>query len=148
MMMPTRAALAAALLVLCAGPARAAEAPLIDVKEFFKNPIQAGHALSPDGDYIAYLAPWNNRLNVWVQKVGETNPVRITADTARDIRTFTWTTDDRIVYAQDTAGDENFKLFSVKRDGSGLIPMTPWDGVRSEVIDVPRDDPPHHHHGQ
>ena len=143
MMMPTRAALAAALLVLCAGPARAAEAPLIDVKEFFKNPIQAGHALSPDGDYIAYLAPWNNRLNVWVQKVGETNPVRITADTARDIRTFTWTTDDRIVYAQDTAGDENFKLFSVKRDGSGLIPMTPWDGVRSEVIDVPRDDPRH-----
>jgi dipeptidyl aminopeptidase/acylaminoacyl peptidase len=143
MMTPKRAALAAALLVLCAGPVRAAEAPLIDVKEFFKNPIQSGHALSPNGDYIAYLAPWNNRLNVWVQKVGETSPVRITADEARDIRTFTWTTDDRIVYAQDTAGDENFKLFSVKRDGSGLIPMTPWDGTRSEVIDVPRDDPRH-----
>ncbi|HVJ52155.1 MAG TPA: S9 family peptidase [Aliidongia sp.] len=137
------AILAAALLVAGAGTARAAEPPLIDVKEFFKNPIQAAHQLSPAGDYIAYLAPWNNRLNVWVQKIGETEPVRITADTARDIRNFTWTTDDRIVYAQDTAGDENFKLFSVKRDGTGLIAMTPWDGVRADIVDVPRDDPRH-----
>jgi dipeptidyl aminopeptidase/acylaminoacyl peptidase len=143
MITKNRAALGAALVILCAGPVRAAEAPLIDVKEFFKNPIQAGHALSPNGEYIAYLAPWNNRLNVWVQKIGDKEPVRITADTARDIRTFTWTTDDRIVYAQDKAGDENFQLFSVKRDGSGLIAMTPWAGVRSEVIDVPRDDPRH-----
>ncbi len=143
MIHPTRVALAAALLTLSAVPALAAEVPLIDVKDFFKNPIAAGHSLSPNGQYLAYLAPWNNRLNVWVQKVGESDAVRITGDTARDIRTFTWTTDDRIVYAQDAAGDENFKLFSVKRDGTGLIPLTSGDGVRSDIVDVPRDDPRH-----
>jgi dipeptidyl aminopeptidase/acylaminoacyl peptidase len=140
-----RSALCAAFtaLLLTAAPALADAPPLIDVKEFFKNPEQAGHQLSPNGQFIAYLAPWNNRLNVWVKKIGEDTPHRITGDTARDIRTFTWTTDDRLVYAQDTAGDENFKLFSVKSDGTGVIPLTPWDGVRAEVVDVPYDDPRH-----
>ena len=140
-----RSALCAAFsaLLLTAAPALAEAPPLIDVKEFFKNPEQAGHQLSPNGQFIAYLAPWNSRLNVWVKKIGEDTPQRVTGDTARDIRTFAWTTDDRIVYAQDTAGDENFKLFSVKRDGTGIIPLTPWDGVRAELVDVPYDDPRH-----
>jgi dipeptidyl aminopeptidase/acylaminoacyl peptidase len=138
-----RALLVAALLAAGPIPAFAAAPPLIDVKEFFKNPDQSGHELSPSGDYIAYLASWNNRLNVWVKKIGDDTPHRITSDTARDIRSFTWTTDDRIVYAQDTGGDENFKLFSVKRDGAGLIGLTPWDGVRAELIDVPYEDRQH-----
>lgn len=145
MSIPMRAPLAAILLALTAGaaPAPAAEAPLINVRDFFRNPVEAGEQISPAGDYIAYLAPWNGRLNVWVRKRDEKQPVRITGDTQRDIRTFSWTTDDRIVYAQDTAGDENFKLFSVARDGSGLLNLTPWDGVRAEVVDVPYKDPRH-----
>jgi dipeptidyl aminopeptidase/acylaminoacyl peptidase len=135
--------LVALLLAAGAVPAVAAEAPLIDVKDFFKNPEQASLELSPNGEYIAYLASWNNRLNVWVKKIGEDQPQRITADTARDIRSFSWTTDDRLVYAQDTAGDENFKLFSVKRDGTGLINLTPWDGVRADIVEVPYEDPQH-----
>jgi dipeptidyl aminopeptidase/acylaminoacyl peptidase len=140
---PARILLAAILLAAGSVPALADAPPLIDVKQFFKNPEQAGHQISPNGQYLAYLASWDGRLNVWVKKIGEETPRRITADTARDIRSFTWTTDDRIVYAQDTGGDENFKLFSVKRDGTDLINLTPWDGVRAEVVDVPYNDPQH-----
>jgi dipeptidyl aminopeptidase/acylaminoacyl peptidase len=124
-------------------PARADLPPLVDVKDFFKNPQSAGYQLSPHGEYLAYLAPWNNRLNVWVKKIAGGEPVRITNDQERDIRSFTWTTDDRIVYGQDTAGDENFKLFSIKRDGTGIISLTPWDKVKADVVDVPRKDPRH-----
>ena len=138
-----RSLLAAALLAAGTVPALADAPPLIDVKELFKNPDQTGFRLSPNGEYLAYLAAWNNRLNIWVKKIGTDTAQRVTSDTARDIRSFTWTTDDRLVYAQDTAGDENFKLFSVKRDGSALIPLTPWDGVRAEIVDVPYDDPRH-----
>jgi dipeptidyl aminopeptidase/acylaminoacyl peptidase len=142
---PIHVALAVTSLAMAASavPAHAAAPPIIDVQDFFRNPEQAGHQISPKGDFIAYLAPWNNRLNVWVQKIGEDKPVRITSDEKRDIRIFNWTTDDRIVYAQDTAGDENFKLFSVKRDGTGLINLTPWDGVRADVVDVPYKDRQH-----
>ena len=117
--------------------------PLINMRDFFKNPVQTGHQLSPDGDYIAYLAPSNNRLAIWVRKLNEDKAELIAEDPKRDIRNFTWTTDQRIVYAQDTAGNENFKLFSVKRDGSGLINLTPWNGVRAEVVDVPFKDRQH-----
>ena len=123
--------------------AKPAPAPLVDVKDFFKNPQSAGYQLSPHGEYLAYLAPWNQRLNVWVKKIAGGEPVRITSDETRDIRSFTWTTDDRLVYGQDLSGDENFKLFSIKRDGTGLINLTPWDKVRADVIDVPRKDPQH-----
>jgi dipeptidyl aminopeptidase/acylaminoacyl peptidase len=124
-------------------PAFADKPPLIDVRQFFRNSEQTGDRISPDGDYVAYLAPWSDRLNVWVRKLGQDQAVRITSDTARDIRSFTWTTDERIVYAQDTAGDENFKLFSVKRDGSSAINLTPWDKVRADMVDVPYKDPRH-----
>ena len=69
------AALSALLAGCAAEPAppppatQAAPAPLVDVKDFFKNPQSAGYQLSPHGEYLAYLAPWNQRLNVWVRKI-------------------------------------------------------------------------------
>ena len=43
---------------------------------------------------------------------------------------------DRIVYAQDIGGDENFQLFSVKADGKDLKALTPFPGVRSDITDA------------
>jgi len=46
-----------------------AELPrIIPMQDFFKNPQQVRFQLSPDGQYISFLAPWENRLNVHVQK--------------------------------------------------------------------------------
>ncbi len=42
---------------------------LISVEDLFKSPVRAGATISPDGTTIAYLAPWKDRLNVWVQDV-------------------------------------------------------------------------------
>lgn len=39
----------------------------IAVGDFFKPPVSAAPSISPDGTKIAYLAPRNDRLNVWVQ---------------------------------------------------------------------------------
>jgi Tol biopolymer transport system component len=43
----------------------------ITVEEFFSPPTKAAATISPDGTRIAYLAPWKNRLNIWVQDVDE-----------------------------------------------------------------------------
>ena len=43
------------------------------MKDFFKNPEKASFRISPDGKYISYRAPWKNRMNIFVQKVGETS---------------------------------------------------------------------------
>ena len=41
----------------------------ITVEDLFGPPERAGASISPDGTRIAYLAPWKNRLNVWVQRL-------------------------------------------------------------------------------
>lgn len=51
--------------------ASAVQPPLIPLENFFRNPDKVAYELSPDGEYLAYLAPWSNRLNIFIQKVGE-----------------------------------------------------------------------------
>jgi hypothetical protein len=50
---------------------------IIAVEDLFGSPERAGASISSDGTRIAYLAPWKNRLNVWVQDLDtDTDAVR------------------------------------------------------------------------
>ena len=109
--------------------------PLIPMEDFFRNPQQTALRLSPDGTHIGFLQPWKNRLNIFVQKIGEDTPQRITSATLRDIAGYFWVNNSRLAYIQDTGGDENFKLFAVNKDGSEPVNLTPFDDVRVEIID-------------
>ena len=116
---------------------------LIPMKDFFRNPESAGFGLSPDGSHLAFLKPWENRLNVHVQKIGEEEVTRITGATERDIAGYFWANNNRIAYVQDTAGDENFRLYAVNIDGSDLKELTPFEKVRVGLIDRLKDDDEH-----
>lgn len=116
-------------------------APLIPLRDFFRNPDKVNYSISPSGEYIAFLAPSQNRLNIHVQKIGEEKVVRLTNVTERDIRTYLWVSDTRLVYLLDQGGDENFKLYGIDRDGSNPKALTPFDKVRVEIIDDLRDNP-------
>ena len=59
---------------------------LISVEDLFSAPERTAATISPDGTRIAYLAPWQNRLNVWVQDVdGKEEPRCVTADETRSV---------------------------------------------------------------
>jgi dipeptidyl aminopeptidase/acylaminoacyl peptidase len=116
---------------------------LIPMEDFFKNPESTGYDLSPDGERLAFLKPWQNRLNVHVQKIGEEAVTRITSATERDIAGYIWANNERIAYVQDTAGDENFRLYAVNIDGSGFQELTPFEKVRVGIVDELESDPEH-----
>jgi dipeptidyl aminopeptidase/acylaminoacyl peptidase len=107
----------------------------VPLKDFFRNPDKTGYQISPDGNYFSYLTSWENRLNVFVQKVGSDDAVRVTSATERDITSYFWKGNNKIMYLQDKAGDENFKLYSVNKDGSDLKLLSPEDKVRTEIVD-------------
>ncbi|PRC48095.1 S9 family peptidase, partial [Mycobacterium sp. ITM-2017-0098] len=88
---------------------------IISVEELFDSPVRAAATISPDGTRIAYLAPWKNRLNVWVHSVDSDDDARcVTADETRSVFHYEWTDDPRwLLYQQDTAGDENWHIFRV-----------------------------------
>ena len=48
------------------------KAPLIPMEDFFKNPEKSSFQISPDGNYVAYMKPWEKRMNVHVLNI-ETN---------------------------------------------------------------------------
>lgn len=105
------------------------------VEDFFRNPEQTGFQLSPQGDYLAYVGPYERRQNIFVQPVDGGTPLRITHETERDIAGYFWANNNRIVYVKDSGGDENFQLFAVDRDGQHPRDLTPFEGVKIDLID-------------
>lgn len=117
----------------------AQKAPLIPVEDFFRNPEKTAFRLSPNGEYYSYMAPFESRLNVFVQKIGEDEATRITSETERDIAGYIWANNNRILFLKDTGGDENFQLYGVNIDGSDLNGLTAFEKVRTQLIDELED---------
>lgn len=119
--------------------------PLIPLRDFFDDPVRARAQVSPDGKRLAYLAPLDGRMNVWVRDVdGEGDDDRpATHDRVRSIASYRWTRDgERILHLQDTGGDENHHLFvtDATRPETTSRDLTPFDGVRTELLDLPKAD--------
>lgn len=111
------------------------KAPVIPMEDFFRNPEKTAFRLSPNGEYFSYMAPWEKRLNVFVQKVGADSAIRITSETARDIAGYLWKGNNRVLFLKDTGGDENFQLYGVNIDGTEQKGLTVFEKVRTELID-------------
>ena len=115
--------------------------PKISVEDFFKNPEKRTFRLSPDGTHMSYMAPYENRMNIFVQSMESDEVVRITSVLDRDIAGYFWASNDMLVYVKDQAGNENFHLYSVTKDGETEVDLTPFDGVRAQIIDDLRENP-------
>ena len=115
---------------------------MIPLEDFFRKPDRAMLRLAPGGEYLAWLAPWERRLNVFVQHLASGRVERVTSSAERDIGGYVWASDARLIYLRDTAGDENYRLYAVGRDGSNPLDLTPFDGVKCDIVDdlEDRDD--------
>lgn len=107
----------------------------IPLENFFKNPEKIDYQVSPDGTYFSFMAPYENRLNLFVQKIGSDTTIRITSETERDIAASMWAGNNRILFIKDTGGDENYQLYGVNIDGSDLKSYTNFPNVRTHIID-------------
>ena len=102
------------------------------------NPDKSGLTISPDGSMISYLAPYEGVMNIWVapsDKPEEAIP--ITNDTYRGISYFGWAyTNNHILVRQDTAGEENWRIYSINLTNGKKIDLTPVDGVQARVFAI------------
>ena len=123
-------------------------ADLIPRSVLFGNPERVSPAISPDGTRLAWIAPHDGVLNVWVAPAGTGAGVDaaaarvVTDDTDRGIRMFAWAHDARhLLYLQDTGGDENWRLHDVDLETMQRRDLTPFEGVQARVIAMERKFP-------
>ncbi len=113
------------------------------VEDFFRHPEKSSYQLSPDGRHFSWLGPYQRRLNLFVQPVGGGEARRLSTVEDRDIAWYFWKGDDRLVYAKDDGGDENFHLYTVSLQGGEVRKLTPFQGVRINLVDDLEDVPDH-----
>jgi dipeptidyl aminopeptidase/acylaminoacyl peptidase len=112
---------------------------LIPRRLLFGNPEKTSAKISPDGTKLAYIAPdAKNILNVWVRDLKSKGQAhQVTADHKRGIRQFIWQFDnDHILYPQDKDGDENWHLYQTHIGTRETRDLTPFDGVKAEILSV------------
>jgi len=131
----TRAQLALFLYRVIKQKDELAQSP-VSVDDLLKLPEKAKLQLSPDGKTLIYLQPWENRMNLYIQKVGETQSKRLTSSKVESIQGVYWITNNIIVYSQDTGGTENTHIHAIHADGSGDIDLTPYVNVKAGLLDV------------
>ncbi len=113
----------------------------IPLEDFFKNPEKSGYQISPDGKYFSFMAPYENRMNVYVQERGSSEAKRLTAETDRDIAGHFWPNSEQILYLKDDGGNENFRLYGVGIAGGDPVCFTDFDEVQTQIIDDLPDVP-------
>jgi len=128
-------------ILLASGCTSEGPAPLIPTSVFFMNPDDANFIVSPDGQHLAFLRPWEYRLNIHLQRVGDAEVRRLTSSTNQDISRFAWTDDTSLILLQDSAGDGNDHLFRVGLDGEEPVDLTPFPGVRVLIVSLVQLDP-------
>jgi dipeptidyl aminopeptidase/acylaminoacyl peptidase len=114
--------------------------PLILAYQFAYRPTTtAGYQLSPDGRRLSWYGSHfgRNMLHVRDNATGTVRRFRVGGGVQ-------WTPDGkRLLYTADTSGAENPHVYMIEPDGPNGKPvdLTPWDGVRAGIHQVPAGEP-------
>lgn len=106
---------------------------LIPREVLYGNPVKASPKISPDGTRLAYLAPSDKGvMNLWIRTLDKKDDKMVSKDSYRGIRKYHWLKGgSRLIYLQDTHGDENYHVFMVDLQSGLVRDLTPFQGVRA-----------------
>ncbi|HWA01219.1 MAG TPA: S9 family peptidase [Caulobacterales bacterium] len=119
-----------------------AAAPIIARADLFGDAVRQKAQLSPNGEMIAFLAPKDGTLNVWMMPANAPDQARpVTDDHERGVRRFVWAEDNAtILYLQDEQSDENWRLYAAPIAGGEARPLTP-ENSRADILGLSPRDP-------
>ncbi|QLE02427.1 S9 family peptidase [Galbibacter sp. BG1] len=114
------------------------------VSDYFAKPASSSFQLSPNGTFMSYREKDEKLKNhVYVKNI-ETNEVkRVITEGEELVRGYGWANDNRLIYVMDKGGNEDYHLFAVNVDGTNEKELTPYDGVKVNILASLKEDKDH-----
>ncbi len=113
-----------------------------EVADYFAKPEASSFNLSPNGKYLSYMEndpSGNMKRHVYIKEIA-TGEVNLAIEEKDElIKGYGWINDDRLFYAMDKGGDENFHIYAANIDGTNAKDLTPYDGVKAAIINILKD---------
>lgn len=114
------------------------------VEDYFKTPEAFSFQLSPDGKYLSYMKRRETgERDLYLQDTDTQKETLLIKQGEDLIRGYYWANKNRILYMQDKGGDENYHVFGIDISGKNKKELTPYEGVRVNIIEPLREDEDH-----
>ena len=95
------------------------QAEKLPVETFFKNPEFNRMRLSPDGQWLAAIAPREGKNNLLTIRLSDRKLFGCTAEDENEVYSFNWISNERLVFQmKDRNNFPNGGLYAVDRDGT------------------------------
>jgi len=107
------------------------------VSDYFAKPKASGFKLSPNGQFLSYREKDDkNKRHIYVKNIKTGESKRAIEEKEELVRDYGWINNERLYFAMDKGGDENYHIYAVNLDGSNLKDMTPFDGVTASITNI------------
>lgn len=110
------------------------------VADYFARPKASQFKLSPNGRYLSYMEKDDKAKNhVYVKDVVTGKVQRAIEEKDELIKGYGWINNERLFYAMDKGGDENYHIYATNIDGSNTKDLTPFEGVKANILNILKD---------
>ena len=117
---------------------------LIPREVLFGAPGISDPKISPDGSLVAYLAPYKNALNVWIDDRKKKSTRILTSVQGGGISFYAWAPDGTaILFREDSGSDKNGHLQKIDLESEAVKDLTPFEGVQARVLSTDGPSPQH-----
>lgn len=114
------------------------------VKDYFSRPKASGFKLSPNGKYLSYREKDDlTKRHIYIKNIEDGTVTRVVEEGEELIRGYGWANNERIFFAKDQGGDENYHIFAVDITGENLQDLTPFENVKASIIHGLKEDKDH-----
>lgn len=107
------------------------------VSDYFAKPKASAFQISPNGKYLSYKEKDDkNKRHIYVKEIATGKVTRAVEEKTELIKGYGWINDDRLYFAMDKGGDENYHIYASNIDGSNSKDLTPFDGVTASITKI------------
>ncbi|MGI9527037.1 MAG: prolyl oligopeptidase family serine peptidase [Weeksellaceae bacterium] len=115
-----------------------------EVEDYFAKPSSSQFKLSPKGTYMSYREKDENLKNhVYVKNIATGKVTQVIQEGEELVRGYGWANDSRLIYVMDKGGNEDYHLFAVDVTGENQKELTPYEGVKVEILANLKEDKDH-----